>query len=383
MVKWSFLETGFTGGTMDKHVLTMLALGDLSLGVPNAVSLFELAAPALRTADVVVGQVEHVFTARPIKTRIDTTAPPADPENMSALSFAGLRVATLASNHVWDSGPPGIEDTISGLRNYGIAVVGAGMDIDEAKKPLIIERDGTQIGFLDYNCVGPKETWAGRGKAGCAYVHIITYYELDNPSPGGPPSIYTFPEPKSFQSMLDDVRALRPLCDVLVVSFHKGIGHTPIKIAKYEQDISYAAIDAGADLILAHHAHILKGIEMYKGKAIFHGLCNFVTAVRHLTPDPAKGTQEWANRRRELFGFDPDPEYPTYPFHPEAKNTIIAKCLIEDGKIRRVSFLPCLINKLSQPEILKHDERGQQVLEYTEKITRGANLNTRYEVGWR
>ena len=363
-----------------EKALTMLAVGDLSLGLPNAESFFEWVAPTLRGADVVVGQVEHVFTSRHVETSSGTFAPPFDPKNMSALPFAGFNVATLAGNHVWDSGPPGIEDTISGLRNYGITVVGAGMNIDEAKRPAIVERKGTRIGFLDYNCVGPKETWATRYKAGCAFVHIITHYELDNPTPGGPPTIYTFSEPESFAAMLDDISKLRPLCDVLVVVFHKGLGHTPIKLARYEVQLSRAAIDAGADLILGHHAHILKGIEVYKGKTIFHGLCNFVTVVTHLTEDPAKGPQQWAKRRKELFGFEPDPDYPAYPFHPEAKNTMIAKCVIEGGKINRVSYLPCLINKHGQPEVLKHDERGQQVFDYVEKITEGACLNARY--GW-
>ena len=363
---------------MGEKTLTLLAVGDISLGLPEAESYFEGTVPALKLGDVVVGQVEHVFTARHVETSVGMVSPPFDPKNMSALSFAGFNVATLAGNHVWDSGPPGIEDTIAGLRNYGMAVVGAGMSIDEARRPVILEKKGTRIGFLDYNCVGPKETWATRDKAGCAYVQILTHYELDNPTPGGPPTIYTFPEPGSFEAMMDDVRQLRPLCDVLVVVFHKGLGHTPIKLAQYEQQITHAAVDAGADLILAHHAHILKGIEVYRGKTIFHGLCNFVTVVKHLTEDPSKGPRQWAKRRKELFGFEPDPEYPNYPFHPEAKHTLIAKCIIEDGKITRVSYIPCFINKKGAPEILKKDERGQQTFDYVEKITRRADLNARF-----
>jgi len=66
--------------------------------------------------------------------------------------------------------------------------------------------------------------------------------------------------------MIEDIINLRGLCDVLVVHFHKGIGMTPTKMAMYEQSISYAAVDAGADLILSEHAHMLRGVEMYKGK---------------------------------------------------------------------------------------------------------------------
>jgi poly-gamma-glutamate capsule biosynthesis protein CapA/YwtB (metallophosphatase superfamily) len=364
---------------MADKILTMMAVGDLILDEPQAESYFAYVAPLLKSADVVVGQVEVVFTDRGFCASTDVAAPPCDSANMSAIPFAGFNVITLAGNHVWDSGPPGIEDTMAGLQSYGIAVVGAGMNIEEARRPAIVKRNGTTFGFLSYNCVGPKESWATNKKPGCAYVNILTHYELDHATPGGPPSVYTFAEPKSLEAMVADIQKLRPLCDVLVVALHKGLGHIPAKLAQYEKDVSYAAIYAGADLILGHHAHILKGIERYKGKTIFHGLCNFVTVTRALSPDPTQDSQQWAMRRKELFGFAPDPEYPTYPFHPEAKQTMIAKCTISEGKITRTSYLPCLVNKNGQPEILKNDQMGQQVFNYVDKITKTAGLNTRFE----
>ena len=364
---------------MTDKILTMMAVGDLVLELPQAETYFIYAAPVLKSADVVVGQGEVVFTDRGFCASTDVTAPACDPKNISALNSAGFNVITLAGNHVWDSGPPGIEDTIAGLESYGIAYTGAGMNIDEARRPALIKRNGTSFGFLAYNCVGPKQSWATAKKSGCAYVNILTHYELDHATPGGPPAVYTFAEPKSLELMVQDIQKLRPLCDVLVVSLHKGIAHTTSVLAMYEKDVSYAAIDAGADLILGHHAHILRGIEQYQGKTIFHGLCNFVAVTKALAVDNTRDFQEWAIRRRELFGFEPDPEYPTYPFHPEAKHTIIAKCTISDGKISRVSYLPCFVNKEGQPEILENDERGRKVFDYMEMITRAAGLNARYE----
>ena len=364
---------------MTHNTLTMMAVGDLILDEPQAETYFDRVAPVLKSADVVVGQVEVVFTDGGFCASTDVAAPPCDPVNMSAIPFAGFNVATLAGNHIWDSGPAGIQDTIAGLRDYGIAVTGAGMNIDEARRPAIVERNGTTFGFLSYNCVGPRESWATTKKPGCAYVNILTHYELDHATPGGPPSIYTFAEPKSLELMVDDIRKLRSNCNILVVSLHKGIGHVPSKLAMYEKEVSYAAVNAGADLILGHHAHILKGIEQYWEKIIFHGLGNFVTVTRALTPDPSQDSQQWARRRKELFGFEPDPGYPTYPFHPEAKQTIIAKCTIVDNKITRVSYLPCLVNQKGQPEILQNDEQGQRVFDYIKKITRDAGLNARYE----
>jgi len=352
----------------------MLAVGDMILG-PDAESFFTHVKPVLVSGDVVVGQLEVPYTTR----NPEALSLGRDPKNLHALIDAGFDVVTLAGNHIWDAGIPGIEDTLKWLGKHNIAFTGAGMNIDEARLPAIIECEGTRFGFLNYNCVGPKEMWAARDKPGCAYVHIITHYELEYATPGGPPDIYTWAEPDSLGQMVEDIGMLRPLCDILVVSLHKGLVHMPVKLAGYERQVSYAAIDAGADLVLGHHAHILKGIELYKGKAIFHGLCNLVAYLPSLAPKPGQDPQSWARRRREIFGFEPDPEYPTYPFHPEAKYTIIAKCTIMDKKISQVSYIPCLVNKQGQPEVMKKDERGEKVFDYMERITREADLNARYD----
>ena len=359
---------------MTADTLTMFCVGDLVVG-SDADKYFDFVRPVLKTGDIVLGQLEHPYTTR----HPEAVASERDPENLKSLISAGFNVLTLAGNHLADVSIFGIEDTIGWLKENNVSYVGAGMNISEARRPVVIERKGTRFGFLDYNCVGPKETWASQEKAGCAYVKIITHYELDYATPGGPPNIYTWAEPETLNNMIDDIRNLRPQCDVLIVSLHKGIGHVPIKLAAYEQQVSYAAIDAGADVVVGHHAHILRGIELYKGKVIFHGLCNLVTYRPGLAPKASEDPNSWVRKRREIFGFEPDPEYPTYPFHPEAKNTIIGKCLIKDKKIVQTSYLPCFVNKQGQPEVLKRDARGEAVFEYMKRITKEAGLNAKYE----
>lgn len=361
---------------MDSTTVTMFAVGDIILG-PDPESFFDYIAPVLKEGDLVCGQLEVPYTTR----EAQAMALGRDPQNLSVLKTVGFDLVTLAGNHILDAGVAGIEDTIKWLKENKVAHVGAGMNIGDARSPAIIERNGTRFGFLSYNCVGPKETWANTEKPGCAYIHIITHYELDYATPGGPPTIYTWAEPDTLGAMLDDIHKLRANCDVLTVALHKGIGHTPAKLAAYEKQVAYAALDAGADLIVSHHAHILRGIEFYKGKAIFHGLCNLVAYVPSLAPKKEQDPNSWAQRRREIFGFEPDPEYPTYPFHPEARYTLIAKLMIQEKRIIRVSYLPCMINKQGQPELLKKDERGEEVFKYVEKITREAGLNASYE--WR
>ena len=107
--------------------------------------------------------------------------------------------------------------------------------------------------------------------------------------------------------------------------------------------------------MVGHHARILRGVETYAGKPIFHGLGNFVTVTQALTPEgndsPAR--RDWAIRRKQLFGFEPDPDYlPHYPFHPDSKNAMIADCRVAaDGGVSP-GFLPCWIRRTGQPEVL-------------------------------
>src|SRR5208283_3441555 len=130
---------------------------------------------------------EIVFTARGVQTYVEMggPSPGCPPSNMDALASSGFNIITLAGNHIWDMGAPGIEDTIKGLKKLGIAVTGGGMNIDEARKPAIIEKKGTRFGVLSYNCVGTVGQWATKLKPGCAYVHIISHYEMNGANPGG------------------------------------------------------------------------------------------------------------------------------------------------------------------------------------------------------
>jgi len=363
------------------EILTLQMVGDLILDQPNADSLFDLSRDQLHHCDVLVGHVEVPHTARGMESRFDVPAPPSDPANLAALQRAGFHIATLAGNHIADAGPHGVEDTVTELRRLGMATTGAGVNLTEARRPAIVERAGLRLGCLSYNCVGPRESWAGKDRPGCAYVHVLTHYELDHASPGGPPSVYTFAEPNTLEAMGADIETLRAQVDLLVVALHKGLGHTPATVAMYERQVGKAAIDAGADVVVGHHAHILQGMEIYKDKPIFHGLGNFAIATKALNVDGNASPERraWAERRKKLFGFEPDPEYLTYPFHPEAKNAIIAYCEFDRAGVRTAGFRPCFVNRHSQPEVLGNDERGREVARYVEQITSRTGLNAAFE----
>jgi poly-gamma-glutamate synthesis protein (capsule biosynthesis protein) len=365
---------------MRTGAVTLLATGDLILDEPDPDAFFEPSRELLCAADLVVGHVEVPFTTR---VRHAPLVPPEarDPAKLAALKRANVAAASLAANHVYDAGSGGIQDTLDGLRAQGIEAFGAGMNLEEARQPAIVTRGGVRFGLLSYNCVGPKESWAGPSKAGGAYVHILTHYELEHAEPGGRPATYTGADADSLLAMVDDIARLRSRCDVLSVSFHKGTVHTPVKVMAYEKQVARAAVDAGADLIVSHHAHILRGIEVYKGKPIYHGLGNFVTVTQALSTRGVTDPTAWALRRKQLFGFEPDPNTPEYPFHPESRLTMLATLTIDDQGQATAGFVPCVINQRSQPEPVGREGRGAEVLAYVERITREAGLNASFR--WR
>ena len=105
-------------------------------------------------------------------------------------------------------------------------------------------------------------------------------------------------------------------------------------------------IDAGVDLVLGHHSHVPKGIEIYKGKVIFHNLGNFAVDVNiSLVP-----TDRWSSikPRRDKF----EPGWEKYPFPTDWRKSMIAKFLISGKKITRVSFLPCMMATASIHEMV-------------------------------
>jgi len=178
---------------------------------------------------------------------------------------------------------------------------------------------------------------------------------------------------------VNDIRQAKSQADLVILSLHWGIHFIPAVIADYQREVARAAIDAGADLILGHHAHILKGVEVYSGKVVFYSLCNFA-----LDLSPTKEILESPGHKEISVlnvSWQPDPEYPTYFLPPDSRKTMIAKCVISNKEIKSVSFLPTYINKQSQPEILNsQDERFGEVVGYMEEISQDQGLNAKYVI---
>jgi poly-gamma-glutamate synthesis protein (capsule biosynthesis protein) len=344
--------------------------GDLVLDEPDAGHWLSGIAPAVRKADIAIAHLEVPHTNRGHELKGDVPAPGAPPENLAAIAEAGFSLLSLAGNHIADCGAEGIADTRAGLDAVDIAYTGAGASLKEAATPAIIEQSGQRLALLSYNCVGPEMSWANDTKAGCNYLRV----ETKDGSPIAPAAPLDHLSPEALKTLAIDIATVRTKADIVLVALHKGIVHTPARLAPYERPVAHAAIDAGADIVVGHHAHIVRGIEFYRGKPIFHGLGNGCVVTRALSPaqdHPAR--REWAERRKKMFGFEPDPAYTLAPFHPEAVNGFLGRLTLHgDGRIE-TGIIPVHVEPPGRP-VLATGVRADEIAAYVQSITLAAGL---------
>ncbi|MEI9805170.1 MAG: CapA family protein [Pseudolabrys sp.] len=176
-------------------------------------------------------------------------AAPIDVRGYPTFASIGFDVVSMASNHTMDWGQDPLLDAMKRMHADGIQTIGAGSDIDEARKPAIVERNGTKIAFLGYCSVAPKSYYAVPGRAGIAPMRAITHYEaLEDDQPGTPCKIMTWPLQRDLDALVADIKRVRSQVDIVAVSLHWGVHHIKGLIADYQPTVAYAAIDAGADI---------------------------------------------------------------------------------------------------------------------------------------
>jgi poly-gamma-glutamate synthesis protein (capsule biosynthesis protein) len=242
----------------------------------------------------------------------------------------------------------------------GIQVAGAGKDAAEARSPVIIEKNGVKIAILSYCSILRDGQAAGPGKTGIAPMRGHTYYEAEDFQPGTPPKIITVPYEEDLAALQEDIHKTKAQADVVILALHWGVRYIPKVIATYQRPVAHAAIDAGADLILGHHSHLLKAVEVYKGKVCFYSIGNFLTTGSQGPRLPVQWNLYW-------WKWEPDS---LYRFPLDCKKTLIAKVVISKNGVESVSFLPTFINTQAQPEALRQeDDRFQEILSYMEWIS--------------
>ncbi len=346
--------------------ITLLGCGDVGPIHEPLAEFSRLVRPALAGADLRFAQVERVYSERgALQVHSGDAHSRLKPHMASIFSDCGFDVVSVASNHAMDWGPDALLDTIELLRSRGIQTVGAGRSLAEAREPAILERKGVRVAFLAY-CSVLREGYAAKpNQPGVAPLRVHTYYQAAEYQPGMPPRTITQPYEEDLAALVEDVAAARKRADVVVLSLHWGLHFIPRAIADYQPLVARVAFDAGADLILGHHAHVPKAIGVYDGKVCFYSLSNFM-----MSAPPAKPERHETFAKR--YGVALDPDYPNLPYGVDSKRSLVAKARLSRRGVDRVSFLPVLIDPKLRPELLEHgDPRFDDAVKYMDWASEG------------
>ncbi len=171
------------------------------------------------------------------------------PDLVQVLQAGNINMVSLANNHILDFGTEALKETMQLLDKHQIKYSGAGMNLSEARRPAVFETKGKKIAVACYSLTFPVEFWATDSSGGTCFPYHTFFYK--------------------------DIRRFKAENDLLVISFHWG-GELLTAPKEYQLDLAHRAIDAGADLILGHHPHVIQGLEVYKGKLIAYSLGNYV-----------------------------------------------------------------------------------------------------------
>jgi len=358
----------------------MYGVGDVAPYRDDLDSSFRHVAPLFQQGDLAFCQLESVLSEQGDLSSCTRMGCSSRPEVAPALKRAGFNVVSFASNHALDYGRTAFKETLDHLRSAGLYLIGAGENETVARQYAVVDVKGTKVAFLGYNSILPQGFWAEEARPGCNPARGITaYVPVEHDQPGTPCRMYSFPHPDDLGKMLCDIREAKEKADVVVVSIHWGIHFKEGVLADYQRYYAHFAIDAGADLILGHHAHILKPIEIYKGKAIFYSLGNFaMEEVTDMLRDvKAKGQDmKTSKSHTEMTAISDAFKTTKRSFPMDSYMTMIARWTVEDGKIAQVSYLPAYLPTDGAPYVVQPgDPMFQQINDYMARITREQGMD--------
>ncbi|MBI4190485.1 MAG: CapA family protein [Betaproteobacteria bacterium] len=267
--------------------ITFALVGDVMINRTDAPSIFSHVAPILKSADFTYCNLEAPMCdgveKHAGKSRVSMHLRSA-PNAVEALTAAGINVVSLANNHALDYGAAGLQQSIELLDNANIAHAGAGRNRAEARRAVMLNKNGVRIALLSYTSVCVPAFVATEKEPGVAMVRIITTYSPNLrllQQPASPLYTKSSGEPEDVAALLDDVRSAKAEADIVLVAWHWGLSERWGKLADYQRTLGHAVIDAGANAIIGNHAHMLLGIEFYRGCPIFYALGNFGFDMRH------------------------------------------------------------------------------------------------------
>ncbi len=238
-----------------RDTVSVVICGDVMLDggpgheVVNGVDPFKDFSPLFQSADISICNLECVLASGGEVLQKAYTFRGAD--GSLPLLKKHFSAVSLANNHSADFGLDTFVRQLEMLETGGLAHFGGGRNLDAARKPLIIERNGQRIAFLGYNGFNPTQYSATADKPGVG--------------------------PLDVEMMTADIRRARSeyKADIVIPYVHWGRELVPSPRAIHTE-MAHRMIDAGASIVVGAHPHITQTVDIYKGRPIVYSLGNFV-----------------------------------------------------------------------------------------------------------
>jgi poly-gamma-glutamate capsule biosynthesis protein CapA/YwtB (metallophosphatase superfamily) len=342
----------------EPDTITFMAVGDVNIQRPDPLGLFGDTVGVLGQADLLVGNLEGVVSGRgaplPGKRETGSSCVRGSVGSVPAIAEVGFSAMSLANNHGMDFGAEALAHSLELLRESGIATAGAGPTLAAARAPAIMTRGGVRVAMLAYTSVFPAFGFVATPDGpGVAVIGVSTAYETPANvayQPGTPATTITIPNEADRGAMEEDIRLARLDADLVVVQFHWGVVGMSRPLG-YMRELGRTAIDAGADLVLGNHAHVLQGIEFYREGLICYSLNHF--AFEHIGH-----------------------VFPAWPF---VHDTVIFTAAIENGGFVRPSLVVATLDPITHDLALASEPRCAAVAGHLTGLS--AEFGTTVEVG--
>ncbi len=245
------------------------------------------------------------------------------------LKWAGFDLLSVANNHAMDYGPDGLRASLGHLEAAGFAFAGAGRNLALARAPAYLDTRAGRVALVACASTFPPGATAGQqrpdliGRPGVSPLRFQTTYTVDpaalealrkvaTRSPfdddsgalrflgarfvaGDRPGVKTEPNADDLKAITASIRDARRQADWVIVSIHahEGMPGNREIPAEFLVTFARAAIDAGADVFVGHGPHVLRGVEIYRGKPIFYSLANFIFENETVRFQPSENYEQY------------------------------------------------------------------------------------------
>lgn len=215
---------------------------------------YEEVRQVISDADLAIGTFNATMSEYPPRRGcLRTYVLVGDPDNADALQWAGFDVMSVATNHIKDCGVTNCADraffdTLENLKRVGIQTVGAGKNHAEAMQPLVVTIHGVRFGFISLGQINAR-VFAGENQPGIAILNQ--------------------------ENIKEAIASTRSIADVVIALPHWGPEDSAVP-NWIQRGLAQQLVDAGADLVVGNHTHVIQAIQQINDVPVFYGLGNFV-----------------------------------------------------------------------------------------------------------